>query len=405
MARTTPKPTPRKQQPPASGIVGDCPAMRDLLRQVRRYAPTSLPALVLGETGTGKELIAREIHRASGRSGRFVAVSCPNLSGTLAESELFGHRRGAFTGAVDHRVGAFEEAHEGTLFLDEIGDMSLDVQARVLRVLQEGTIRRLGDRRETPVDVRVVAATWRDLPKMVADGQFREDLYNRLAFCVVTAPPLRERGHDLVLLAKALLARGHQRHGLPQRSLGRDAVRVLRTHTWPGNVRELERTLYRSMAMSTGRSVTAADLCCSLGLNEDGPATASPAEQVLLDALRTKGHTSAAVLRSQLGVSKSALSRLLAPLIEQGKVERFGAGPSTTYALPKTQPNRSSRERWTTALDIATKEGRVTRAQLAGALGVSERTALRVLGELVNAGKLQADGGRGRAAGYLLTLS
>ena len=377
--------------------------MRDLLRQVRRYAPTTLPALVLGETGTGKELIARELHRASGRTGHFVAVSCPNLSGTLAESELFGHRRGAFTGAVDHRTGAFEEAHEGTLFLDEIGDMSLDVQARVLRVLQEGTIRRLGDRRETPVDVRVVAATWRNLPKMVAEGRFREDLYNRLAFCVVTAPPLRERGHDVVLLARALQARGAEKHGLPRRSLGRDAVPVLRAHNWPGNVRELERTLYRAMAMSTGRSVSAADLQAALGF-EEVRSPEEPSRRCLIEVLQKAPTTSAAELRSHLGISRSSLSRLLAPLVESGRVRRLGAGPSTTYALAAARAGRSSStpKRWTVATEIAEKEGRVTRARLAGALGVSERTALRVLAAMVDAGKLQADGGRGRATGYQL---
>ncbi|MBN1337501.1 MAG: sigma-54-dependent Fis family transcriptional regulator, partial [Deltaproteobacteria bacterium] len=240
--------------------------MRAALHDLRRYARTDLPALITGETGTGKELFAHELHRLSPRAARpFVAVSCPNLPAQLVESELFGHRRGAFTGAVDSRVGAFEMADGGTLFLYEIGDMPLDVQARILRVLQEGTFRRLGENREVRVDVRVVAATHRDLEAMVAARTFREDLFHRLACCVVRLPPLRERGHDVVRIARALLAEGAGRHGLPQRGLSREAEAVLRVQPWPGNVREMQRALFRAAATGTGRSIRAADLARALG--------------------------------------------------------------------------------------------------------------------------------------------
>ena len=411
MPRTTPSKTRRRPAPrpkvrvPDHGIVGDCPAVRAMLRELRRYAPTSLPALVLGETGTGKELVARELHRGSGRRGRFVAVTCPNLPANLVESELFGHRRGAFTGASDNRIGAFEEADGGTLFLDEIGEMPLEVQAKVLRVLQEGVIRRLGEGREVRVDVRVVAATWRDLRTLVAEGRFREDLYNRLAYCEVTLPPLRERGHDVVLLARALMVRAREKHGLPRRALGQDAEGVLRAYAWPGNVRELERTLYRALATGTGRALRGDDLRRALG----GALEAEPeTEEVptVLGVLEQRGEMRAGDLRAALGVSKSTLGRLVAPLIAEGRVVREGAGVATNYRLVVHRPGAPRPDdRWGTALGLAREEGRVSRGRLAAELGVSERTALRVLAAMVEAGVLVEDGGRGRGAGYLACCS
>jgi len=374
-----------------------------MLRDLRRYAPTALPALVLGETGTGKELVARELHRASGRRGKFVAVSCPNLPAHLVESELFGHRRGAYTGAVDHRTGAFEEADGGTLFLDEIGEMPVDVQAKVLRVLQEGVIRRLGENREVRVDVRVVAATWRDLPVLVAEGRFREDLYNRLAYCEVRLPPLRERGHDVVLLARAIMVRAREKHGLPRRALAGDAAVVLQAYGWPGNVRELERTLYRALATGTGRALRAEDLRRALG-PVLAPTACSPSPvqaPTLLDLLAERGAMGAGELRAALGVSKSTLARLVAPMVAEGRVVRDGAGAVTSYRLVIHRPGAPEPDdRWGTALDLARSEGRVTRGRLAEVVGVSERTALRVLSAMVEAGVLAEDGGRGRGAGY-----
>ncbi len=405
--QTRRRPAPRpKVRVPDHGIVGDCPAVRAMLRELRRYAPTALPALVLGETGTGKELVARELHRASGRCGRFVAVSCPNLPAHLVESELFGHRRGAFTGAVENRTGAFEDADGGTLFLDEIGEMPMDVQAKVLRVLQEGVIRRLGDSREVRVDVRVVAATWRDLPRLVAEGRFREDLYNRMAYCEVTLPPLRERGHDVVLLARALMVRARDKHGLPRRALGQDAEAVLRAYAWPGNVRELERTLYRALATATGKALRAEDLRRALGpaWDEEGEAVVAEEPPSVLELLEQRGPMRAAEFRAALGVSKSTLGRLVSPLLAQGRVVREGAGAGTTYrlvvhAVGAPEPD----DRWGTALGLARAGGRVTRGRLASELGVSERTALRVLSAMVEAGVLVEDGGRGRGAGYRAT--
>jgi transcriptional regulator with GAF, ATPase, and Fis domain len=379
--------------------------MRAVLREVRRYGKTRLPALVLGDTGTGKELIARALHRSSPRADRpFVAVSCPNLPGQLVESELFGHSQGAFTGAVRLRTGAFEEANGGTLFLDEIGDMAVDVQAKILRVLQEGVIRRLGDNREIRVDVRVVAATWRDLREMVSEGKFREDLYNRLAYCVVRIPSLHERGHDVVRIARALLVKAREKHGLPRRSLSREAEDVLLAERWPGNVRELERVLFRAVATGAGRSLTAADLHRVLERPGSDEAPAERPTRSVEEVLGERGEIGAGDLRAALGVSKTQLARVLAPLVEQQVVVRHGRGAATRYRLAERGPVAAIDDpRWALALAIARREGRVTRTALAEATVVSERTATRVLGAMVEAGLLVEDGGRGRSAGYLRT--
>ena len=403
------KPTKKTRGPkvrvPVHGIVGDCPEIRQMLREVRRYAKTSLPALVLGETGTGKELVARELHRASGRDGDFVPVSCPNLPSHLVESELFGHRRGAFTGAVGHRTGAFEAANGGTLFLDEIGDMPLDLQAKLLRVLQEGVIGRLGETREIRVDVRVVAATWRNLPQLIEEGKFREDLYNRLAYCIVEIPPLRDRGHDVTSITRALLVKAREKHGLPRRALSQEAIQVLRSQPWPGNVRELERVLYRAVATGCGRSLRAEDLLRALGaatpLRVVGEAAGFPAS--VEDLLGEHGEMLAADLRAALGVSRSTLGRRLRDPVDDGRVVREGKGAATRYRLVEFDAPPVQDARWLVALKLVRRDGRVTRGALAPELGVSERTATRVLSAMVEAEMLLEDGGRGRAAGYIPT--
>lgn len=391
----------RRRARVSHGIVGDCPEIRRMLRDVRRYARASLPALVLGETGTGKELVARYLHEAGPRrGGPLVVVACPNLPAQLVESELFGHKRGAFTGAVDHRVGAFEEADGGTLFLDEVGDMPLVVQAKVLRVLQEGVVRRVGETRERRVNVRVVAATWRDLAAMVERGEFREDLYNRLAYCVVQVPPLRDRGHDVALLARAFMARARERHGLPRRSLSREAEELLKHHDWPGNVRELERVLYRAVVTGSGRSLTVGDLVDALGGTtalrcHEQPERPVPTLELLL---KERGSAGAAELRAALGVSSSTLSRRLRPLLAEGRVVREGSAAATRYRLVDTADAWVADPRWATAVDLARRDGRVTRGSLAPALGVSERTATRLLTAIVESGLLTREGGRGRGA-------
>jgi len=218
-------------------LVGNSSGMQKVRMLIEKVAPTNSTVLILGETGTGKELVARGLHDQSNRADNpFVAVNCGALPETLIESELFGHRRGAFTGADEHRVGLFEVAHGGTIFLDEIGELPKAMQAKLLRVLESGEIRRVGENKATNVDVRVVCATHRDLPEMVAAEEFREDLMYRVNTFEIYLPPLRERIDDIPDLARYLLSR-HRRGG--QAELAPDAIEALRGHVWPGNVREL----------------------------------------------------------------------------------------------------------------------------------------------------------------------
>jgi transcriptional regulator with PAS, ATPase and Fis domain len=225
--------------------------MRSVEALARRAAASRATVLVLGETGTGKEVVARAIHGASPRSSRpFVAINCAALPDTLLETELFGHARGAFTGADRERRGAFEEADTGTLFLDEVGETSGAFQAKLLRVLQERALRPLGAARSRNVDVRVIAATHRDLLREVAHGRFREDLYYRLHVFPIRIPPLRERREDIIPLALHFLALHGDAEGKPSCTLGPDARRRLRAHSWPGNVRELENEVLRALVLA-----------------------------------------------------------------------------------------------------------------------------------------------------------
>jgi len=218
-------------------LIGKTPSMQKVRLLIEKVAPTNSTVLILGETGTGKELVARALHDQSTRAENpFVAINCGALPETLIESELFGHRKGAFTGADEHRVGLFEVAHGGTIFLDEIGELPKAMQAKLLRVLESGELRRVGENKSTTVDVRVVCATHRDLPTMVADEDFREDLMYRINTFEIELPPLRERIEDIASLARHLLAR-HRRGAEAQ--LAEDAIEALCGHVWPGNVREL----------------------------------------------------------------------------------------------------------------------------------------------------------------------
>jgi DNA-binding NtrC family response regulator len=220
-------------------LIGNTPAMQKVRMLIERVAPTGSTVLVLGETGTGKELVARSLHEHSQRDEMpFVAINCGALPETLIESELFGHRKGAFTGADDHRVGLFEVAHGGTIFLDEIGELPKAMQAKLLRVLESGEIRRVGENKPIMVDVRVVCATHRNLPEMVAAEEFREDLMYRINTFEITLPALRERIDDIPELAQHLLAR-HRRGRDASAGLADDAIQALKSHVWPGNVREL----------------------------------------------------------------------------------------------------------------------------------------------------------------------
>jgi transcriptional regulator with GAF, ATPase, and Fis domain len=233
-------------------LVGRHPVMREVFGLLERLAPTDATLLIGGETGTGKDLVARAAHAASPRARHpFIVVDCGAVVGTLIESELFGHEKGAFTGAIDSRKGAFELAHKGTLFLDEIGELPLSLQPKLLRALETRKIRRVGGEREIPVDIRVIAATHRNLRLEVERDKFREDLYFRLAVVPLYLPPLRERRDDVPMIAEHLMTRiAEPAAGQLPLSIGRDALQALRSHDWPGNVRELRNVLERAALMT-----------------------------------------------------------------------------------------------------------------------------------------------------------
>jgi formate hydrogenlyase transcriptional activator len=234
-------------------IIGESPALKKVLEQLQTVAPTDSTILVLGETGTGKELIARAIHNLSARRERtLVKVNCAAIPTGLLESELFGHEKGAFTGAIAQRVGRFELAHRGTLFLDEVGDIPLELQPKLLRVLQEQEFERLGSTRTTRVDVRMVAATNVDLVQKVAENQFRSDLYYRLNVFPVTIPPLRERREDIPLLVRYFAQKYARRMKKPIDAIPTKAMTALTDYHWPGNVRELENFIERAVILSRG---------------------------------------------------------------------------------------------------------------------------------------------------------
>ena len=242
-------------------IIGACDPMRAVFRTVEKVATTDINVLILGETGTGKELIAREIHRRSRRSkGRFVAINCGAIPESLMESELFGHRRGAFTGATETKDGCFQTADGGTLLLDEIGEMPANLQVKLLRAIEERVVTRVGDNRPQAVNIRVVAATHVDLEAAIREGRFREDLYYRLNVVSVSLPPLRDRDEDVILIARYLIERFIEEYERPIRGFTRDAIIALRKHAWPGNIRELENRLRKATVLSEGPSLAAEDL-------------------------------------------------------------------------------------------------------------------------------------------------
>ncbi|MDH3284483.1 MAG: sigma 54-interacting transcriptional regulator [Acidobacteriota bacterium] len=291
-------------------VVACSPGLSPLIRSLRRIAPAPLPVLIVGETGTGKDVLARAVHAASGRGGPFVAENCAALPEALLEAELFGVRRGAFTGADRDRVGRLVEADRGTLFLDEIGDLPTPLQAKLLRVLQEHEIRPLGGRRAIPCDLRVVSATHRSLPQRIDSGSFRVDLYFRLAGFVCEILPLRERRADLPYLAAALLARLTDEGIGPGRHLDSDATCRLSILDFKGNVRELDNLLRRSAALSGAPTITAASLA---GCDANRHPPRNLEWTMIRDALRLSGGVKAEAAR-RLGWSRQKLYRRISAL-------------------------------------------------------------------------------------------
>jgi len=242
-------------------IVGDSPALRRVLEAVQRAAPTNATVLLLGESGVGKELVARTIHRNSPRAGqRFIQVNCAAIPEELIESELFGHEKGSFTGATEKQIGKFEQGDRGTIFLDEIGDMSARTQAKVLRVLQEQEVERLGSARTIKVDVRVIAATNKNLEEAIQRGEFRDDLYFRLNVIPILVPPLRERREDIPQLVQHFAKRTSEEHNLKPKRFDPRAMEAMQRYRWRGNIRELRNTIERLMIMSPGDVVRVEDL-------------------------------------------------------------------------------------------------------------------------------------------------
>jgi DNA-binding NtrC family response regulator len=310
-------------------LVGQSPPMVAVYKQVARVATLDTTVLVLGETGTGKELVARALHYASPRAERpFVVVDCTALPETLFESELFGHERGAFTGADTARRGLLETAEGGTCLLDEIGDLSAALQAKLLRVLQERAIRRVGGHATIPIDVRVIAATNRDLTKQVADGAFRDDLYYRLNVVTITVPPLRERRDDIPLLAQHFLEKYARATGRPIQGLAPATVDTLLAWHWPGNVRELEHAIERAVALAASGLLLPDDLPPEI--RGGGRDRGLPAGTMTLEALkrwyvaRVLEETGGNKVRAAelLGIDRRTLYRMLD---ERGDAE---AGPA-----------------------------------------------------------------------------
>ena len=312
------------------GIIGTCPPMQDLYSKIRKVAPTDSNVLIQGESGTGKELVARALHNLSRRAkAPMISVNCAAIPESLIESELFGHEKGAFTGASAGRAGLVEAADGGTLFLDEIGELPLEAQARLLRVLQEGEIRRVGSVQSQKVDVRLIAATHRDLKNLAKVGQFREDLYYRLHVIALKLPALRERGADVNEIANAFLARQGARIGRSDLKFAHDAEQAIRHYSWPGNVRELENAVERAVILSESPEISADLLGIDIELSdlEDDvhfdnlPAIGSaanatshePTEDLSLEdyfqhfVLEHQDHMTETELARKLGVSRKCL--------------------------------------------------------------------------------------------------
>jgi two-component system, NtrC family, response regulator AtoC len=321
--RLRPLPEPAGK-PGEDAIVGASTQMMGVFKSIARAATSDATVLVLGESGTGKEMVARVLHARSRRSrGPFVAINCAAIPENLLESELFGHEKGAFTGAIGRRIGRFERAHGGTLFLDEIGDMSMALQSKILRAIQEREVERVGGGSPVSIDVRIVAATNRDLAQAVREGRFREDLYYRLAVVTVLLPPLRERGSDLDLLSMHFFAHYAREHGRPVRAVAEEVFNVLHRHPWPGNVRQLRNAAERAVVMADGEILLPQHLPADIlhppeahSANGTGPAPSEPPlvtleemeKRMIRRALRETGNN-VTVAAERLGIHRNTLRR------------------------------------------------------------------------------------------------
>ncbi|MDP5071236.1 MAG: sigma-54 dependent transcriptional regulator, partial [Congregibacter sp.] len=310
-------------------IIGDCDAMQSLSDHVEKFAPTDSTVLVLGETGTGKELVARAIHAQSKRADQtLISVNCAAIPETLIESELFGYEKGAFTGANTNRMGLIEAADGGTLFLDEIGELPMEAQARLLRFIQEGEIRRIGSVQSRKVNVRLICATHRDLQTLASEGSFRQDLFYRINVLRLMLPPLRERGKDILFLAERLLEKQVARAGRARMTLSPRAIQAITTYQWPGNVREMEHALERAVILTDGTEIDNEALGIDLelvninrlrgdrmstGTSKRPPRNSDPAEDLSLEdyfqrfVIEHQDSMSETELAQKLGISRKCL--------------------------------------------------------------------------------------------------
>ena len=322
-------------------IIGDSPATRNMLRLILKVAPTSHTVLILGESGTGKELVAREIHKHSPRHDQpFLAVNCASLTETLLESELFGHEKGAFTDAHQQKKGLFERAHRSTLFLDEIGDTSLALQAKILRALQEREILRVGGADPIKVDVRIIAATNRNLEQMLKEGKFREDLYYRLKVIPIVCPPLRERRADIETLALHFMRRAALTSGRKLKGISPEALEALQSYSWPGNIRQLEWAIERAVLLGETEEIELNDLPPEVlelvpagSLQpEAGGAAAAPAREAGLEPIIPEGsweeHEKAKIIealqRTNGNITRAAQLLGMTFRTLQYRLEKFG---------------------------------------------------------------------------------
>jgi DNA-binding NtrC family response regulator len=311
-ASNAPLPPDADEGHPQVALVGDSPSLREVIDLVERVARTNATVLVTGESGTGKEVVARLLHGSSGRTaGPFVAINCGAIPETLIESELFGHAKGAFTGATEARAGKFVQAHGGTLFLDEIGELALSMQVKLLRVLQEREVTPVGESRPRAIDVRIVAATNVDLEAMVRDGRFRRDLYYRLEVLPIHLPALRERIDDIPLLARHFLDAANRRLGA-RVDVAEDAMALIKLYPWPGNVREMENLIERLVILNRSGTITAADLPARVRGDHSTTAVATAAAELArgsIDLTATLAAIEASLIEQALRQSKGNRTR------------------------------------------------------------------------------------------------
>ena len=384
---------------PRHGMVGTSAGLRDALQKARRVAPTMISVLVYGETGTGKERLARYIHDLSGR-GSFHAVNCSAIPESLLEAELFGYERGAFTGALTQKTGLFERADGGTLLLDEIGDMPVGMQAKLLRVLEEKEIVRLGSRGSsspTRIDVRIIAATHCAIEAEAREGRFRSDLFYRLAGYRIQLPPLCERPGDAARLARHFVG-----EIAPMKYLSRDTRLILDSYPWPGNVRELRSVIQAASIDAGGRRIRADHLLPHLSeFATSNVATTDHRITQIVSYINGHGASTSTEIAAGVGTPRSTLHRDLLGLVDEETLDVIKNGGVMRYTLhQRDHTEHDLAPRLREGLRLVREEGRITRSEYANRLGVSPRTASRDLSTLVDEGYLASDGQIGKAAGY-----